>query len=192
MCTLLTLHTPSYHTSSYTCPHQISLHSYPLSPWAVLSLSPSLLNPYRNNSVIFMSPSGRTTQTFSEPPSNFQLITDALCDYLNQTGVDLSQNSFAERLQLSNTPNSILELLQERENAFVKYREGNRFNRTLIKCLSPAVRVLHTFSETLREAVSCTSTVPSPIPIRMSLLNLASCPSLQPKLYLSELIFSSL
>jgi hypothetical protein len=97
---------------------------------------------------------GHTTIANSESPSNFQLIIDALADYADQTGIDLSQNPFALRLQLVNTPNDILELLQEREKAFIKYREGNRFNRTLINCISPAVQVLHAFSGTLGEAVS--------------------------------------
>jgi hypothetical protein len=97
---------------------------------------------------------GRTTIADSESHSNFQLILDALADYAHQTGIDLSQNPFALRLQLINTPTDILELLQEREKAFIKYREWNRFNRTLINCLSPAVRVLHAFSGTLGEAVS--------------------------------------
>jgi hypothetical protein len=104
---------------------------------------------------------GRTTIANSESHSNFQLVVDALADYADQTGIDLSQNPFALGLQLVNTPNDILELLHEREKAFVKYREGNRFNRTLINCLSPAVRVLHAFSGTLGEAASlvrCTST----------------------------------
>jgi hypothetical protein len=97
---------------------------------------------------------GRTTIANSESHSNFQLVVDALADYADQTGIDLSQNSFALRLQLINTPNDILELLREREKAFIKYREGIRFNRTLINCLSPAVRVLHAFSGTLGEAFS--------------------------------------
>jgi hypothetical protein len=97
---------------------------------------------------------GPTTIADSESHSNFKSIVDALADYADQTGIDLSQNPFALRLQLINTPNDILELLQEREKAFIKYREGNRFNRTLINYLSPAVRVLHAFSGTLGEAVS--------------------------------------
>ena len=90
-----------------------------------------------------------------------QLVIDALSDYKNQTGIDLSQNPFAEKLQLCNNPNDILELLQERENAFRTYREENR---SLINCLSPAVRVLHAFSGVLGEAVTLvSSTFPVPL-----------------------------
>lgn len=46
-----------------------------------------------------MSSIGNSTIT----PYNFQLVVDALGDYLNQTGIDLSQNPFVEKLQLSNT-----------------------------------------------------------------------------------------
>jgi len=89
-------------------------------------------------------------------PSNFQLIVGALADYAEQTGVDLSKSSFAEKLERSNTPHSILEMLQERENAFKEYRDRNR---RLIRCITPAVEVLHAFSAVLGEAVSLVSRV---------------------------------
>ena len=85
----------------------------------------------------------------SETHSNSQLIIDALGDYANLTGVDLSKNPFAETLQRCNTPDVILQLLQEREKAFKEYRDGDR---RLIKSISPAIRVLHAFSNVLGEA----------------------------------------
>ena len=93
-----------------------------------------------------MSSTGHTTNSHS----NLQLIIDALADYAAQTGTDLSQNPFAEKIQKSNTPDYILELLQEREKAFRDYRDANW---RLMNCLSPAVRVLHAFSGLLGEAV---------------------------------------
>ena len=90
----------------------------------------------------------------SEPHYNSQLVIDALGDYANLTGVDLSKNPFAENLQRYNTPDAILELLQEREKAFKEYRDGNR---RLINSISPAVRVLHAFSDFLGEAISLVS-----------------------------------
>jgi hypothetical protein len=101
-----------------------------------------------------MSSTGHTTIS-----PNLQLIVDALADYAHQMGIDFSQNPFAKELQRFNTPDDILKLLQEREKAFIRFREGNR---TLINCFSPAVRVLHAFSGTLGEAislVSCTALV---------------------------------
>ena len=88
------------------------------------------------------------------PHSNFQLIIDALVDYANLTGIDLSQNPFAEKLTHCNTPDAVLDLLRERESAFNEYREGNR---GLMNCLGPAVRVLHAFAGLLGEAVSLVS-----------------------------------
>ena len=90
----------------------------------------------------------------SPPRSNFQLIIDALIDYANLTGIDLSQNPFAEKLTQCNTPDAVLYLLQERESAFNEYREGNR---GLINCLGPAVRVLHAFAGLLSETVNVVS-----------------------------------
>ena len=87
-------------------------------------------------------------------PSNLQLITDALADYARRMGIDFSQNPFVDELQRSDTPDAILEILQQWEKAFINYREGNR---TLINCFSPAVRVLHVFSGMLGEAVSLVS-----------------------------------
>jgi len=100
--------------------------------------------------------STRHTEYTSTPSSqaNFQFIIDALEDYANITGIDLSKNPFAEKLQVSSSPNDILELLGEREKAFKEYREGNR---SLISCLSPVVRVIHAFSDILGEAVSLVS-----------------------------------
>ncbi|KAH9971640.1 hypothetical protein BJV74DRAFT_990409 [Russula compacta] len=87
----------------------------------------------------------------ASPHSNFQLIIHALSQYAQTTGIDLSQNPFAEKLQLSNSPTAILELLEEREKGFKEYRDGNR---KIIACLRPAVQILHAFSDTLDEALS--------------------------------------
>ena len=93
--------------------------------------------------------------TFPES-SNFQLIVKALADYAKLTGIDLTKNPFSEKIKHSNSPEAILELLQDRENAFKEYREGNR---RLISCLTPAVTILHAFSGILGEAVSLVSGV---------------------------------
>jgi len=94
-----------------------------------------------------MSSTGHPTA----PNSNLQLIIDALADYANQTGTDLSKNPFSEKIEHCSTPDAILELLQEREKAFKEYRDANR---RIVDCLSPAVRVLHTCSGILGEALS--------------------------------------
>jgi hypothetical protein len=93
--------------------------------------------------------------------SHFQSIIDALNDYADLTGLDLSKNPFVNKIQLLGSVEDILRLLQERENAFKEYCDGNR---TLMRCLSPVVRVIHTFSVTLGEAstlVSYTCSLPS-------------------------------
>jgi len=77
-----------------------------------------------------------------------------LVDYAKTTGIDLSKNPFAAVIERANSPEAILELLQEREKAFKDYREGNR---TLISCLSPVVNVIQAFSGILGETVSLVS-----------------------------------
>ena len=93
-----------------------------------------------------------TSSTFST--FNIQLITDALVDYANITGMDLSKNPFAAAIEQANSPGAILGLLQEREKAFKDYREGNR---RLISCLRPAVNAIQACSGILGEAVSLVS-----------------------------------
>ena len=100
-----------------------------------------------------MSSTGQATPSTSST-SNIQLITNALADYTKITGVDLSKNPFAATIEQWNSPEAILELLQERENSFKEYRDNNR---RLIDCLTPAVRVIQTFSGILGEAITLVS-----------------------------------
>ena len=96
-----------------------------------------------------MSSTGQTTSS-----TNLRLIIDALADYAKITGIDLSRNPVISMLEQSNSPDAILELLQEREKAFKGFRDGNR---RLITCLTPVVNVLQAFSGILGEAVSLVS-----------------------------------
>ncbi len=105
-----------------------------------------------------MSSTGQATSSTSS--SNVQFIIEAaLADYTKNTGIDLSKTPFAAVLEQSNSPEAILQLLHDRENAFKEYRDGNR---SLIKCLSPAVNVIQAFSGIIGEAVNLVSlTCPS-------------------------------
>lgn len=104
-----------------------------------------------------MSSTGQSTSP------NFQLIIDALADYDKQTGIDLTRNPIAEKIKLSTSPETILELLQERESSFQGYHE---VDRRLMGCFSPAVKVLYAFSGILGddgEAVSLVSVTYNPV-----------------------------
>jgi hypothetical protein len=93
--------------------------------------------------------------------SNIQLIIDAaLADYAKITGIDLSKSPFAARLDQSNSPETILVLLQEQQKAFKTFRDRNR---RLIRCLSPAVTIIHAFSGILGEALSLVSVAFHPV-----------------------------
>ena len=94
-----------------------------------------------------MSSAGQAT---SSSTSNSQLIIGALADFTKTTGIDLSENSFAVELELSNSPQRISQLLQERMKAFEEYRDGDR---RLIDCLSSTMSVLQAFSGILGEVV---------------------------------------
>ena len=98
-----------------------------------------------------MSQAGQATSS----TSSVQFIIDAaLADYTKNTGIDLSKTPFAAALDQSNSPEAILQLLYDRENAFKEYRDGDR---RLINCLSPAVNVIQAFSGIIGEVVNLVS-----------------------------------
>ena len=91
------------------------------------------------------------------PATSFQAILDkALADYREQIGVDLDKQPFADDLRGRNSPDDVLKLLEDKANAFKVYRDGNR---KLIDWLSPVVKVVHTLSGVLGEAVSSISRI---------------------------------
>ena len=87
-------------------------------------------------------------------PSNFRLIIDAFDDYARQAGVDLTKNPLADALRGCDSPNDVLELLQDKADAFKNFRDGDR---TLINWLKPVVQVVHGFSGVLGPAISLVS-----------------------------------
>jgi hypothetical protein len=101
-----------------------------------------------------MSESSTGQATSSVPTTTIQSIVNALADYTKVTGIDLSKNPFSATIEHLDSPEAVLELLQEREKAFKEYRDGNR---RLISCLRPAVIVIQAFSGVLGEAVNLVS-----------------------------------
>jgi hypothetical protein len=95
-----------------------------------------------------MSSTGQAASSTSSSGSNVRLILDALANYAEITGTDLSNNPFAAAIEQADSPESILHLLQERANAFAEVGDGNQRLTTI---LNPAVRVLHAFSGVLGE-----------------------------------------
>jgi hypothetical protein len=90
-----------------------------------------------------MSLAGQATST----PSTMQSIIDALAEYTQVNGIDLSKSPFVAAIEHSNYPEAILELPQEQEKALKEYRDGSR---RLISCLRPAVKVIHLSSSARR------------------------------------------
>ncbi|KAH8983529.1 hypothetical protein EDB92DRAFT_2106268 [Lactarius akahatsu] len=80
--------------------------------------------------------------------SNFQSILNALDKYAEQTGINLNQNPFADKIKGCESPNAVLLLLQDNLKAFKDYRDQNR---KFIDCLSPVVQFVHAFSGVLGE-----------------------------------------
>ena len=89
-------------------------------------------------------------------PSNFRSIVDAFDDYARQAGVDLTKNPLADVLRGCDSPNAVLELLQDKAHAFEDYRDGDS---TLMNWLKPVVQVVHGFSGVLGPAISLVSLI---------------------------------
>ncbi|KAF8267729.1 hypothetical protein EI94DRAFT_1700784 [Lactarius quietus] len=75
--------------------------------------------------------------------SNFQLILDAVDKYAEQTGINLKDNPFTNKIMGCDSPSAVLLLLQENLKAFKEYRDQNR---KFIDCLSPIVQFVDFFS----------------------------------------------
>jgi hypothetical protein len=90
----------------------------------------------------------------SNTSSGFQSILDALDEYVKLTGINLTENPFADKAFGCGSPDAVLKLLQQNVKAFKEYRDKNR---KFIDCLSPVVQFVHAFSEILGEAVGLVS-----------------------------------
>ena len=86
--------------------------------------------------------------------SNFQSIVDAVDKYAEQTGIDLKENPFADKVKGSDSPSAVLSLLQENLKTFKEYRDNNR---KFIECIGPVVQFVHAFSGILGEAAGLVS-----------------------------------
>ncbi|KAF8268996.1 hypothetical protein EI94DRAFT_1699814 [Lactarius quietus] len=90
--------------------------------------------------------------------SNFQSIIDAFDKYAEQTGINLQENAFADKVKGCNSSDAVLVLLQENLKAFKDYRDKNR---KFIDCLSPVVQFVHAFSGILGDAAGLIPFQPS-------------------------------
>jgi hypothetical protein len=109
------------------------------------------------------SSTGQAVSSTSSSGSDVRSILEgALAVYFRRTGIDLSQNRFAveSRIGQADSPEGILQLLQERAHAF---RESRNDNQRLTSTLSPAVKVLHALSGNLDEAVGTVSHTCHPV-----------------------------
>ena len=81
--------------------------------------------------------------------SRFQSILDnALEDYTNQTGVDLTKNDFAELFKRCDSPDEVVSLLTDKAKKFKEHQDGNR---KLINKITPVVQLVHLFDGVLRK-----------------------------------------
>ena len=87
---------------------------------------------------------------------NFRLLIDAFDDYAKQVGEDLTKNPLADALRACDSPNAVLELLQEKAHAFKEYRDGDH---KLIGYLKPVVQVVQGFSGFIGDAITFVSQI---------------------------------
>ena len=86
--------------------------------------------------------------------SNLQSILDAADKYAQQTGINLKDNPFTDKVKGCDSPSAVLLLLQENLKAFKDYRDRDR---KFIECVSPVVQFVHAFSGILGEAAGLVS-----------------------------------
>jgi hypothetical protein len=86
--------------------------------------------------------------------SNFQSILDAADKYAQQTGINLKDNPFADKVKGCDSPTAVLLLLQENLKAFKDFRDKDR---KFIECVSPVVQFVHAFLGILGEAAGLVS-----------------------------------
>lgn len=85
------------------------------------------------------------------PSSGFQYVVDAaLSEYTKQTGIDIARYPFND-LQGHDSPDEILNFLQDKAKKFSDYRDGNH---KLMKNISQLAHVLNAFSAVRDESVS--------------------------------------
>jgi hypothetical protein len=81
--------------------------------------------------------------------SNIQSILDAVDRYAEQTGINLKENPFTEKVKGCDSPGAVLLLLQDNLKVFKDYRDNNR---KFIDSINPIVQFVHAFSGILGEA----------------------------------------
>ena len=86
--------------------------------------------------------------------SNFLSILDAVDKYAEQTGINLKDNPFANKVKDCDSPDAVLLLLEENAKTFKNYRDKNR---KFIDCLSPVIQCVHAFSGVLGEVAGLVS-----------------------------------
>ena len=86
--------------------------------------------------------------------SNLQSILDAADQYAQQTGINLKDNPFTDKVKSCDSPSAVLLLLQENLKSFKDYREKDR---KFIQCVSPVLKVVHAFSGILGETAGLVS-----------------------------------
>jgi hypothetical protein len=87
--------------------------------------------------------------------SNFTRIFQGACDeYQRLTGHNLYTHPFSAEIQSCNSPEGILNVLQQQAQTLNKCRKGDE---KLLKCLNPIVNTLFVFSGTLGEGVGLVS-----------------------------------
>ncbi|KAH9027727.1 hypothetical protein EDB85DRAFT_2291469 [Lactarius pseudohatsudake] len=83
--------------------------------------------------------------------STFKAIFDnALKDYENKTGTNLTTHPLADKLQTCDSPDAVLNVLQEHVRAYEESRNGDQ---RLTKLLDPTIHILYLFSAALGEGV---------------------------------------
>ncbi|KAH8982686.1 hypothetical protein EDB92DRAFT_1952114 [Lactarius akahatsu] len=102
-------------------------------------------------STISGGPGGPLAISTTTDASTFKAIFDnALKEYEDKTGTNLTTHPLADKLQTCDSPDAVLNVLQEHVRAYEESRNGDQ---RLTKLLDPTIHILYLFSAALGEGV---------------------------------------
>src|SRR6266852_2325745 len=127
-------------------------HRYSIIPQQQLLVSHSSLHTSPRSNYTPMSTSNQTTDLST---ANFTAIFDAASnEYKTLTKQALETHPFAAAIEISNSPDFIMDVFRKQAQAFDKLRKGDD---KLMVLLTPIVNTLFIFSGTLGEGIGIVS-----------------------------------
>src|SRR6266702_5237697 len=106
--------------------------------------------PFSTNKLLPTIPMSSILSTTTDSSTFKAIFDDALKEYEKKTGTNLTTHPLADKLRTCDSPDAVLNVLQEHARAYEESRNGDR---RLMKLLDPTIHILYIFSAALGEGV---------------------------------------